>query len=194
MAIQVVAASDLNLLLDYINSLITEDAYIYRETDRPVTLEEEQAWLNHTIDLMNKGNQATYVAKADGKIVGVGNVTRGWMKEREQGRFRFSIAKDYRDQGIGGEMIEVGVDLARQMELKIIRGWIFSDDQTALYLAKKMNFVEGGKLPNSVKHKGHSLDQILVYRRLDEIYNPQYGVGSSQETPSEVEITEEDIV
>lgn len=195
--LQVVAENDLELLLQFINDLIQEDTYIYRETDSPVTLEEEKTWLTNTMEEMKHNNQFYFVAKTEGKIVGVGNVVRGWMREREQGTFRMSIAKEYRDQGIGNEIIQVAIDNAKNMGLRLLKGWIFADDVKALYLAKKMGFIETGRLPESIYYKNQYIDEILVYRKLDDIYMPEYGgtkKGESEGVPIEIVRSDEDIV
>jgi len=190
--IQAVAKTDLNSLLDFINGLIAEDTYIYRETDKPVTLEEEAQWLDNAMNQMGKGNQFYFVAKAEGRIVGVGNIIRGWMREQEQGRFRMSIAKDYREQGIGTEMMKMGIVIGKEMSLKLLKSWLFADDEKAVYLAKKCGFVEGGKLPQSVRFKDGYTDEILMYCLLN-VYAPQYGTGSTSEG-AEVDLGEDDIV
>ena len=56
-SIQVVSESDLQALIDFINNLISEDTYIYRDTDKTVTEVEEKQWLENTMNEMKKGNQ-----------------------------------------------------------------------------------------------------------------------------------------
>lgn len=198
--LQIVEDSDLQLLLDFINRLIQEDTYIYRETDSPVTLDEEKLWLSKTLEDIARNDQFYFVAKADGKVVGVGNIVRGWMREREQGTFRMSIDKEYRDQGLGAEMTQIAIDSAKNMGLRILKAWIFADDEKAIYLAKKMNFVEAGRLPQSIYYKESYIDEILFYRKLEDIYIPNYGgLKDNEETenetaPSEIERSAEDIV
>ena len=143
-------------------------------------------WLSKTLEDIAHNDQFYFVAKADEKIVGVGNIVRGWMREREQGTFRMSIDKEYRDQGLGAEMTQIAIDSAKNMGLRILKAWIFADDEKAIYLAKKMNFVEAGRLPQS------------IYRKLEDIYIPEYaGMKDDEETeniPVEIERSAEDIV
>ncbi|KKP85993.1 MAG: GCN5-related N-acetyltransferase [candidate division CPR3 bacterium GW2011_GWE2_35_7] len=185
--LQVVEDNDLQLLLDFINRLIQEDTYIYRETDSPVTLDEERLWLSKTLEDIARNDQFYFVAKADNKIVGVGNIVRGWMREREQGTFRMSIDKNYRDQGLGAEMTQVAIDSAKNMGLRILKAWIFADDEKAVYLAKKMNFIEAGRLPQSIYFKEKYIDEILFFRKLEDIYIPEYGGMKDSETGDENE-------
>lgn len=194
--VQMLAESDLPLLVEFINELTSEDTYIYRDKDKPVTLDEEKEWLKNTIAAMDKDNQAYFVAKAEGKIIGGGNIIRGWMREQEQGRFRISIAKEYREQGVGTEMMQIGLEVAKEMGLNLLHSWIFSDDSKGLYLAKKMGFIEAGKLPQSIRFKNGYVDQVLVYKKLDEEYNPKFGVKEEPlvEASKEIERMEDDIV
>lgn len=191
-SIDVVDEKDLNSLITYINGLITENTFIYRDKDSLVTFDEEKLWLDRTMQNMKDGAQFYVVAKLDGKIIGSANIERGWMRERETGTFRFSVSNDYRDRGIGTKLVETGIRMAKEeMSLKTLISWIFADDEKAIYLAKKMGFVEAGRLPESVKYKDGYTDQILVYLSLDKIYNPQYGTGN---VADEVVRNEDDIV
>lgn len=193
--IQTVQESDLELLLTFINGLIQEDTYIYRETDKPVTLEEERLWLQSTMQNMANNNQHYFVAKVDGRIVGVANVTRGWMREKEQGTIRLSVSKDYREQGIGTELLRLSIDVAKKMDLRVLKGWLFADDSAALYISKKLGFVEVGRIPQSIRLKDGYTDEILMYRKLNDLYLPQYGIEEDvDDTPTQLEKSEEDIV
>ncbi len=193
---QTISGADLSLLLNFINDLTSEDTFIYRESDKPITLEEEKVWLETALGAMKREEHFYFLAKMGGKVIGVCSIERGWMRERFRGTFRFSILKEYREQGIGNEMTKLGIEVAETMGLKILVGWVFADDEKAQYLAKKMGFIESGRLPQSVSFKDGFIDQVLLYRMLDKVYTPNYGNEAQDQSEEVVEMerTEEDIV
>lgn len=77
------------------------------------------------------------------------------MPKSHVGEFGISVALDFRGQGIGQKIMELVISesIRAMPEIKIIDLEVFSQNQIAQNLYRKLGFIEYGKLPDGLKRK-----------------------------------------
>jgi len=89
--------------------------------DKKQTLETEADYLGGWIAAIEKGEQVRVIAEADGRIVGNSEVARGKQSDEfYHGKLGIAIRREYRDLGIGLEMIKTLIEESRKLGLKTI--------------------------------------------------------------------------
>ena len=89
--------------------------------DKRQTLESEADYLSSRIAAIEKGEQVQVVAEADGKMIGNSQVRRGkYSDEFYHGKLGVAIRREYRDLGIGLEMMKTLIEESRKSGLKTI--------------------------------------------------------------------------
>lgn len=122
---------------------------------------------NLSILLKTNDRETMLVAETRNQIV-------GWIVFRSPGRARLShtgsigmmIDKDFRNMGIGKLLIKGILDWATSNPLieKVCLG-VFSTNERAVALYKKMGFIEEGRKIKEFKlDNGEYVDDILMYR------------------------------
>lgn len=155
---------DLDQLLNYINTLSKEETYI-RFQGVQLTKEDEESYLKKIIKDVDDKKTVKILAFAGDILVGVGDIKMDFGALAHVGAFGLTVHKEYRNQGIGTQLLSKTIDEAKKniKELEIITLGVFSDNQRALHLYKKFGFKEYGVLPNGVIRKGQYADHIYMY-------------------------------
>ncbi len=84
--------------------------------DKRQTLESEADYLSSWIAAIEKGEQVQVVAEADGKMIGNSQVRRGkYSDEFYHGKLGVAIRREYRDLGIGLEMMKTLIEESRKL-------------------------------------------------------------------------------
>lgn len=87
--------------------------------------------------------------------------------EKHVGTFGITMAKDFRNKGIGTTLMELVLEEAKKLkDLKIITLGVFGNNPIAKNLYKKLGFVEYGYLPKGIVHKGKFVDHIYMYKEI----------------------------
>lgn len=162
------AWSDLDQLLTYINSLIAEDTFIIM-AGKPVTESEEMEYLISLLkDIRQK--QSVSLCVFDGeRLIANGQIKKRPRRIAHIGDFGITVAKDYRRDGVGSQLLQMLLNEAgNKLGIKIVVLEVFSNNQPARYIYQKMGFVEFGVLPKSVVHRGEIIDLVLMYKKLDK--------------------------
>ena len=161
---------DLPNALVLANSLVLErevDPDIGILLDKNQTLESEADWLSTKIASVEKGEQVSVVAEADSKMVGNSEVIRGKLTdEYYHGTLGIAIHRDYRNLGIGFEMIKTLVDESRKAGLKTIELEAFANNPRALYVYEKAGFKQVGRITNKIYRNERFTDAIVMSMNL----------------------------
>jgi len=157
---------DLPSLVDFANSLV-EDRDIDPDfgilLDRKQTLETEADFLGNWMAGVEKGEQVHVVADVDGKLVGNSDVTRGkFNDEFYHGKLGIALRRDYRDLGIGAEMMKTLIDESRKLGLKTIELETFATNPRAIHVYEKVGFKQVGRIPKKIFRKDHHIDIIIM--------------------------------
>jgi RimJ/RimL family protein N-acetyltransferase len=155
---------DLDDLLEFINSLVEEDAMIARESK--VTRDEEVDWLAERLKNLEKDRDMQIVADVDGVVIGSCELSPRGGRMRHVGSQGISILKGYRNLGIGQEMMKELEKYAVDLGIKIITLQVFSINERAIHVYRKMGFYEAGKLQRGIRYEDGFVDNIIMVKHL----------------------------
>jgi RimJ/RimL family protein N-acetyltransferase len=155
---------DLDDLLEFINSLVEEDAMIGR--DSKVTRDEEVDWLAERLKNLEKDRNAQIVAEVDGVVIGSCELSPGGGRMRHVGSLGISILKGYRNLGIGQEMMKELEKHADNLGIKIITLQVFSINERAIHVYRKMGFNEVGIIQRGIRYEGKLVDNTIMVKHL----------------------------
>jgi RimJ/RimL family protein N-acetyltransferase len=152
---------DVDELLAFVNGLIDEgDLYLSIQT-KP-TWEEELDWHANNLAQIERGKVVACVAEVSGRIVGNSSVTKRSGIQAHVGDLGISVQKDYRNLGLGTNMMKVLIDESHKMGLKIVRLNVFSGNNRAIYVYEKVGFKEVGCIPKAYFKWGRDFDEIIM--------------------------------
>jgi RimJ/RimL family protein N-acetyltransferase len=153
-------------MLRYINTLSKEQTFILFQGEQ-LTIKEETAYLRSLLNKMKKGNAMMLLVFYHNQLIGESNVEMRDKATKHEGSFGISIAREFRNEGIGKILIQVTLDEAKKTlsNIRIMTLGCFANNPLAYELYKKFNFIEYGKLPKGILHKGTYIDHIFMYKQ-----------------------------
>lgn len=162
-------SDDAPLLLDYINTLSAEKTYLLFQGEQ-LTLEEETQHLNRWLDAVNAGTGMHLLAMVDGAIAGETEITLGPKTMAHVGHFGLAIAKPFRGQGLGELLMEsiINEAITHLPNMQYVYLRVYGNNAIAMSLYRKMGFVECGRLPGGVLHRGQYVDDVHMAKRVRE--------------------------
>ena len=131
-----------------------------------VTRDKEVDWLGRQLANMEKGETIVIVAEVDGKVIGHVEVNLQGRSMRHVGELNIVIKAEYRDRGIGTEMIKTIIEESRKAGLRVITLETFPHNQRAKNVYEKLGFKETGRIPDGFYRKGKYIDTIIMTLRL----------------------------
>jgi L-amino acid N-acyltransferase YncA len=156
---------DLDDFLEIINSLVDEGADILR-TER-VSKEEEIDFLSRVLSRLEKDEMFYLVAEVDGKVVAVSEISKRGGYEKHVGVIGIAIRNDFRDLGIGTEIMKTLVEQAQKMGLKVLTLSAFATNKPAIHVYEKVGFVQTGTIPKKHFKEGKYIDEIILTKVLE---------------------------
>ena len=156
---------DLDDLMDFINSLVREEAPILREKE--VSRIEEAEWLAKHLVSLEKDEIIHFVAEIGGKVVASAEITKRRGHQKHVGVLGIAVKSGYRRLGIATKLIEALLKEAKKQGLKVIILDVYEKNLPALNLYKRMGFKEVGRIPKAVYWKGEYIDDIKMARILE---------------------------
>ena len=157
---------DLNAILEFANRLVDErevDPDFGILLDKRQTLETEADWLGKKLASIEKGDQISVVAEVEGKLVANSEVIRGqFSDEFHHGKLGISVLKEYRDQGIGLQMMKTLVEESRKAGLKSIELEVFAHNPRAVHVYEAAGFKRVGRIPKKIFRKTRFTDIIVM--------------------------------
>ncbi len=155
---------DIDDALDFINSLVEEDAMILVKEKK--TREQEIDWISSCMLKLEKSEFIMIVAEVDGKLVGVVEVNPHFGKMSHVGSLGISVMKGYRNIGIGLDLIKEAEKHAIHMRLKTMELEVFEKNERAIHVYEKMGYKVTGRIPEGVLHQGEYSDVLIMTRKL----------------------------
>lgn len=142
----------------------------------------EEKYLEH---VMGSDNSAQIGAYVDGKLIGAAGVNCpgvGKRKVLHRCEIGLSIEKKYWDQQIGTRMIEALIELAQRVGYEQMELEVFTDNDRAIHLYKKMGFEIYGTRPNAMKlDDGTYQDEHLMVKYLKARFDAEEKATSDLE-------------
>lgn len=163
-------ASDLDQVTRLINELSQENTYI-RFSGEVLTHAEEGEWLASVLEKIAQGDYAMLLAFDGDQLVGSTTIERDTSTAKRSlhaGIFGIVIARDYRGAGLGEELMQRIIEEANTTmpHLRLIRLNVFAPNEPAFHLYQKFGFVEVGRLPEYILHRGEYIDEIVMIKKL----------------------------
>lgn len=128
------------------------------------TIEQQRDWMEK---ILANNKETMLVAETSKGIVGwIVFFSQNRIRLSHTGSFGMMIDKDFRDKGIGKLLIKGLLDWAESNPLieKVSLG-VFSTNERAIALYKKMGFTEEGRKIKEFKmDNGEYVDDILMYK------------------------------
>ena len=155
---------DLDDMLDFINSLVEEEAPIAK--DNKMTREEEVDWLASCLTGLEKGRLAVIVAEVEGRMVGQVFVSPRAGRLRHVGNLGISVKKGHRNIGIGYELLMEAEPHAEKLGVEVIYLEVFDSNKNAIHLYSKLGYREVGRIPNGALFKGQYIDSVSMVKEL----------------------------
>lgn len=158
---------DAQALLDYVNPLSAEQTFILLQGEQ-LTLEDEQKYLDRELSLMRAGTGVQLLAFVDDMVVGDTEIQVRPGISEHVGALGIGIAKAYRGQGLGELMMETIINeaMTHLPKVQIITLRVFGNNEVALNLYRKLGFVEYGRLPGGMRHRGSFVDDVHLFKRI----------------------------
>ena len=157
----------LDEILRWANVLAREDTYLTFDPGKEILREDEEKWLQAQISNSEKGRGYVYWAIYDNHIVGSVDIHRGFsVRDYHIGNIGLMIDREFRGDGLGKYLLNFILEKAKKSGIRTAILHVFSDNEIACELYKKMGFVEYGRLPDGLWRKNHFSDDIYLYKQL----------------------------
>lgn len=157
---------DLDDCVRFINDLVGEkDRHLNLGimADRKQTREEESEWLARQLVGIEAERIISVVAEVRGHLEGNGSVTRGSYDDTwHHGNLGIAISKNYRDLGIGLQMMRTLVRESRKAGLETIQLEVFANNPRAIHVYEKTGFKITGRIPKKMHRKGLGIDSLVM--------------------------------
>jgi RimJ/RimL family protein N-acetyltransferase len=141
-------------LLDYINGMIAENAWISKR--KKVTMKEEAAWKKNTVSGIRKGDIVMSIAVADGGVAG-----NCWAHREGPGRISrnivlgIAISKNFRGKGLGELLMRRTIAKSKKkFNPRNIFLTVAEPNKAARKLYEKVGFRKIARFPDWVENKG----------------------------------------
>lgn len=165
--IRTATQNDAKEMLDIQRAVLAERDFLMTTLEEfDQTIEGQQSWIQAK---MNHERETILVAEVNERIVGW-IVFQSSPRKRlaHTGSFGMMVHKDFRDQGIGKALLQELLRWAEQNRFieKVCLG-VFSTNEHAIALYKKLGFIEEGRKVNEVKLSDEAyVDDVLMYKNV----------------------------
>ena len=152
-------------MLDYVRSVARETPFFLIEADEfDFPEEQERKWIQ---DHLDRPGWLVLVAEVSGTPIGLVSVENGpHRRVAHRSTFGVSVAEPWRGQGVGTALLETLLEWATANPLIEKIGMdVFSSNETAIRLYRKMGFSEEGFKPKEIKiGREQYVDVVSMYR------------------------------
>ncbi len=141
--------------------LAAEDTFI--ELNAAPGEEEEHRWFDDVLAKIEKKESVHLSVFVNGQFGGNGRVDRGKYRHSHVGHMGLSLIPQFREEGIGTELMRSLIDEARGLGLRLLTLSCFENNPRALHVYKKLGFVKLGVLPKAIAFKGDYISEIHLF-------------------------------
>ena len=161
--------SDVQKMCDYVNVISQERTFLTFQGEI-IGLEYETAYLTRQLERINKNQTVQLLVFSNDNLIGISSVDMKDRTSSHEGVLGISIANGYREEGIGTKLMELIIDEAKENlpALRIITLGVFGDNPKAYEMYKKFGFIESGRIPKGILHKGEYVDHIHMHKTIKE--------------------------
>lgn len=157
---------DAQKLLEFITAQVEENSMILM--NQVPTIEQEIEYVTKSIDAIASKKHVHLLAWDNDNLVANAEIRRGLYKSSHVGSLGISIARAYRNQGVGTSVLSELIEGARRdLEVQLVKLEVLSVNSPAMGLYRKLGFVEHGRLPRAVKQGDEYVDEVLMHLSLE---------------------------
>jgi RimJ/RimL family protein N-acetyltransferase len=103
------------------------------------------------------------VAERYGRVVGGADFHRGlWQKSAHTATLGIALLPEARGLGLGEALLRTGIDWAREVGVQKVKLSVFSTNDRALALYRKLGFEEEARLKREAILDGQPVDEVLM--------------------------------
>ncbi len=153
---------DLDAMLAYANALIAEDTFI-ELYGKPLTRDEEAKFLKDTMEQIKKGKKLQLIAEINGQYAGSGELRIGERRKQHVGDLGVSLSAQYREEGIGTELLLCLIGEAKHFGLRLLTLKCFENNVRAIHVYEKLGFKRAGTVPAAISYKSQYVGEVKLY-------------------------------
>lgn len=159
--------ADLEKLHEFINALSREKTFINFQGEE-ISLADERTYLQTLLARIERREQVQLYAWCGDCLSGSCGIKLKTQVAAHVGVFGLAVARASRRQGIGSLLMESVLREAQEQipALRLVTLEVFGNNPVARALYEKHDFVEYGRLPGGVFHRGQHVVDVLMYKRL----------------------------
>jgi len=154
--------SDLDDMLEFINSLVEEGAEILATEKK--TRDEEADWLAQHLSAVETDRKIAIAADVDGRFIGQVEVRPQGGYSHHVGVLGLAIRDGYR--GIGTELMKEAEVQSRRLGLEMLTLDVFATNSRARRLYEKLGYRAVGRVPKAILKDGDYKDSVIMTKDL----------------------------
>ncbi len=156
---------DAAALLDYLKIIGGEtDNLSFGPEGVPLSVESEQDYLRAQC---GSADNAQYLAKVDGEIIGTASLNRKPGRMRHRGEFGISLKKAWWGCGAASALMEAILAFTKENGFEQVNLEVRSDNARAIHLYEKYGFRKLCTFPAFFKIRGEAVDYDLMNLTLE---------------------------
>ena len=143
---------DAEFLLDFLKITAAETPFLLREPDEiTLSIEQEQDFIKAKKD---SENEILLIAEIEGKHIGNCSLMSvgGFRRYRHRCEIAIALYQEYCGLGIGKAMLEMLLDIAKQVGYEQAELEVIANNKSAIALYEKLGFQKYGTFPNNMKY------------------------------------------
>lgn len=140
-------------LMNYINELV--DEYTYLSLNEKKSLDEIKVRLKNNIEGIKEKLSLVIYATHNNKIIGKINARRHHGNYNHIMDFEMSVSKEFRGKGLGKILLKECLKKIKKdfKDIKIIEASIYENNEIALKMYDKFDFIEIARIPKAYQWK-----------------------------------------
>lgn len=156
---------DVKAMQNYINALSRERTFINRQGER-FSYSDEKKYVQAEIERIKKNKSVFLLLFSGRRLIGCGGIALRDGAMSHQASLGISIAKEFRDQGLGTLLMEyLHREAKKRLKgIRIITLAVFANNPRAIALYKKFGFKEHGLLRKGLFRRGTYVDEMYMHR------------------------------
>jgi RimJ/RimL family protein N-acetyltransferase len=122
--------------------------------------------MNTLIAGVERDKIAAVIAEVEGKFAGSCEITPKRGYSAHLGTLGISLVAEYRDLGIGQEMMLEAEKQVKRLGVEVVDLEVFATNARAIHTYEKVGYKITGKIPEALKYGGGYVDSVIMTKRI----------------------------